>query len=295
MATAVEAALKVLLSEKHLYQGLDVDLAFMAGAAKQVEQERKDVPTTYHGMQRVSPPTGAEEIFATGKATVGQTWTPYIRLGGGKPEMVTAVGNVGSPIQFGLPTINTFCDLCKASWPFNPVPNGTLCVISDAQNAWFYLGYECQQCKAFVVRFLVRRHGFKLRLVGRDPIEVLPTPGVLPKSVSKYYSDGQIAHHAGQTLAGLFLLRTFVEQYWRTLQPVKELIAALPRATGDEQGEAYQKTLPDDFKARFPSLKDVYSQLSAAMHDARADAQLFEGSSAGIVKHFEARKLFELP
>jgi hypothetical protein len=104
-----------------------------------------------------------------------------------------------------------------------------------------------------------------------------------------------LAHHAGQTLAGLYLLRTFVEQYWRTLRPVKDLIAAVPRATGDEQGEAYQKTLLGDFKARFPSLKDIYGQLSAAVHDASADARLFEDSSARIVEHFAARKLFDLP
>jgi hypothetical protein len=295
MAAAVEAAVKVLLSEKHLYQAVEVDLAFMPEAARQIEQERRGMPTTFQGMQRVSPPNKADEILAGGKATVAQAWTPYVRAVEGKPDMVNVVGNVGSPIQFGLPTINTFCDRCGGRWPFNPVSKGALCVIGDQQEAWFYLGYECQQCKGFVVRYLVRRHGLKLRLVGRDPIEVLPAPTVLPKGVVKYYGDAQIAHHAGQTLAGLFLLRAFVEQYWRTLQPVKDLIAALPRATGDEQGEAYQKTLPDDFKARFPSLKDVYSQLSAAMHEARPDAQVFANSNARIVKHFEARKLFELP
>jgi hypothetical protein len=294
MAAAVEAALKVLLSEKHLYQTLEVNLGFMDAAAKQVEQERRGVPTTYQGMQRVSPPNKAEEILANAKLTVAQAWTPYIRVAEGKPDMVTTVGNAGSPIQFALPTINTFCDQCGTAWPFNAVSKGALCLIRDAQSAWFYLGYECQQCKGFGVRFLVRRQGFKLRLVGRDPIEVLPTPVVLPRIVSKYYSDAQIAHHAGQTLAGLFLLRTFVEQYWRTLQPVKDLISAIPRATGDEQGDAYQKTLPDDFKARFPSLKDIYSQLSAAMHEANADGDLFRDSSARVVKHFEARKLFDL-
>jgi hypothetical protein len=112
--------------------------------------------------------------------------------------------------------------------------------------------------------------------------------------VSRYYSDAQIAHHAGQTLAGLFLARVFIEQYWRSLQPVKDLLKITPRATGDEQGDVYQEALPTAFKEKFPSLKDIYGQLSAALHSADANAKLFDDSCAKIVKHFDARRLFEL-
>jgi len=63
---------------------------------------------------------------------------------------------------------------------------------------------------------------------------------------------------------------------------------------GEEQGAAYQATLPPDFKARFPSLSDVYSQLSGAMHEANPDAPLFERCCANAIEHFEARKLFKL-
>jgi hypothetical protein len=99
----------------------------------------------------------------------------------------------------------------------------------------------------------MRREALKLRLAGRDPIEILPTPKVLPKAPSKYYSDAIIAHHAGQTLAGLFLLRVFVEQYWRTVPAVQALLTEEPRATGERQGDAYQSSLPTDFKNRFLS------------------------------------------
>jgi hypothetical protein len=141
---------------------------------------------------------------------------------------------------------------------------------------------------------MVRRKGVKLILVGRDPIEALPTPEELPKSVSKYYGDAQIAHHAGQTLAGIFLLRTFIEQFWRTLPEVKQAIAAQPRTTGDQQGDIYQAGLPEKFKEQFPSLKDIYGRLSAAMHEAKPDALLFENSCVRVVKHFVARKLLDL-
>lgn len=141
---------------------------------------------------------------------------------------------------------------------------------------------------------MVRREGMKLRLVGRDPLEVLPVPKVLPKGQGKFYGDAQIAYHAGQTLAAIFLLRTFVEQFWRSLTQVQALVQRQPRATGDEQGTAYQDTLPTDFKSRFPSLSEIYTKLSAAMHEALADAALFEECCTKIVEHFEARKLFKL-
>jgi hypothetical protein len=123
---------------------------------------------------------------------------------------------------------------------------------------------------------------------------VLPTPKVLPKGVSRYFGNAQIAHHAGQTLAGLFLLRVFIEQFWRTNPEVKKLVEAQPKATGDEQGRVYQGTLPGDFKSRFPSLTDVYDKLSTAIHSADENAALFDESCAKIVKHFDARHLYEI-
>lgn len=133
----------------------------------------------------------------------------------------------------------------------------------------------------------------KLRLVGRDPIEAIPPPSAL-KGPTKYYSDAMIAHHAGQTLAGIFLLRTYVEQFWRTVPEVQAKIKHLARPTGDEQGAVYQTTLPPAFKSRFPSLSDIYGRLSEAMHEANADVALFEECCGKVVEHFEARKVFKL-
>jgi hypothetical protein len=124
--------------------------------------------------------------------------------------------------------------------------------------------------------------------------EVLPTPKVLPKPRGRFYGNALIAYHAGQTLAAIFTLRTFIEQFWRSLPQVQALIKQQPRATGDEQGQEYQATLPDDFKNRFPSLPEIYGKLSAAMHEANPDGGLFEDSCNELIEHFEARKLFKL-
>jgi hypothetical protein len=115
---------------------------------------------------------------------------------------------------------------------------------------------------------------------------------VIPKAQRKYFSDAIIAHHAGQTLAGLFLLRTFIEQFWRSLNVINEPLDQ--RVTGEDLGAAYGQTLPADFKSRFPSLGDLYGKLSLAMHNADANGELFESTVTAVTEHCEARRLFRL-
>lgn len=295
IAKAVEGAMKHLLSAKHLYQAVEPDLSFIPELAQTVQKQNPRmsqlIPSGGMPPSHSTPETMAKNALGMAQ----YAWTPYIHATQQeKAQFFPTTGPTSNPIQFQMPTINTFCSECQERWPFNPVSDGALCVIEDGKSQRYFLGYQCQQCKGPAIRFMVRREGLKLRLVGRDPIEVLPTPKVLPKAQGKFYGGAQIAYHAGQTLAGIFLLRTFVEQYWRSLSQVKALIQQMPRATGDEQGTTYQATLPADFKNRFPSLSDIYGKLSAAMHEARADGALFEECSGQIIDHFDARRLFKL-
>jgi hypothetical protein len=290
ISKSISEAFKRMLSEKHLYQVVELDLT---GIPKIAEEVRNTFKTPLTSTMRNPGPMrpSVEQVIAMGFNLAGKTWIPQ---GASFSPAMTITHEGQQFVQFDLPTINTFCTHCQDRWPFNPVFDILASTERNGQSQSFYLGYQCQQCKGAPVRFLISRDGVKIRMAGREPIEVLPVPKVLPKVVSKFYSDAQIAHHAGQTLAGLFLLRTFVEQFWRTLPTVKELIVKQPRATGDEQGEIYQKTLPTDFKDRFPSLSEIYGKLSAVLHEAKADSQLFDESSAKVIKHFEARRLYEL-
>jgi len=287
MGKAVAGAFKQLLSEKHLYQSVEVDLTLVKGAAKIILKDWHAGSSPVG--RRLGEPLPEDTIkLETSKVTNG-LWMPR--------ETTPTTHTFSSEsvfVGFELPTINTFCDSCKERWPFNPVTEGSYLVQGLGQDEFFYLGYQCQQCKGEAIRFLVRREGLKLRLAGRYPLEVLPTPKVLPKAVSNFYGNAMIAHHAGQTLAGLFLLRVFIEQFWRTIPAVKELIVKQPKATGDEQGSAYQATLPLDFKSRFPSLTDVYDKLSAAIHSADESASLFDDSCKKIEEHFDALRVFKI-
>ena len=278
-------ALKRLLCEKHLYQCVEVDQKPLTTMSKLTDDERVLDGYKAKGEKDVFDPAG------------------WIDLGLSIPWLIDGCnirGSMADIVLFQMPPIFTFCSTCDGRQPFNPVGQMSTSFLRVEHDEYFnqdqtyHLGYECQGCHKTFVRFLVRRDKLKFRLCGRDPIEAIPAPKELPKAYSKFYSDAQIAHHAGQTLAGIFLLRTFIEQFWRSVPAVKTVIQGQLRATGDEQGKAYQGILPDDFKGRFPSLLEIYGKLSAAMHDANADATLFEDSCAKVLEHFEARRLFKI-
>jgi hypothetical protein len=135
----------------------------------------------------------------------------------------------------------------------------------------------------------------KLTLCGRSIIESLPVPKSLPKSVAKFYGDAQIAHNAGQTLAGLFLLRTFIEQFWRKLaeRGVLAISNKDSRLQPDQLASAYNAILPEDFKNRFPSLSKIYDQISDCLHNAKPDDKVFANAADEIINHFDARQLFK--
>lgn len=150
----------------------------------------------------------------------------------------------------------------------------------------YTLCYLCQSCKKFPEVFMIRRTGGKLTLVGRTPMEHVDVPAVIPKDIAKFYSGAVIAHQSGQTLAGLFMLRTASEQFARKW--------AVPEDRSQAAIDKYMASLPDDFKGRFPSLADIYSQLSADIHAATGSAELFIDMTGKFVEHFDARRLYKL-
>jgi hypothetical protein len=286
MGRIVSAAMKDLLCTKHLYQSVEVNLLPLVDVSKRIREEISAGGPSLSSTRPPKIPATAADILVSGVAGVNVPWAFMGRIEGSVRELV----------PFVLPSINTFCNTCESRPPFNPVDEMGACVLdpNDEQNQWYELAYQCQQCKGTPVRFLIRRQGLKLRLCGRDPIEAVPAPKVLPKAPSKFFSAAQIAYHAGQTLAAIFLLRTFIEQFWRSLPEVQAVLKAQPRATGDEQGMTYQNTLPVDFRSRFPSLSEIYGKLSAAMHEANEDATLFEECCQKVEEHFDARRLFKM-
>jgi hypothetical protein len=291
----ISTSLRALLAEKHLYQSVTVDLSFLDQAATNRHQQARlqaAQPSIGGGGFRHVPPLEkirAElEIFWTG------AWFPT----GAKPLVQTGVDilyeNDRKVQKYPLPTVKLACNHCGERGPFNPT--GALVEIArkSAFDQWLSLSYECQNCKGEPIRFLVRRTGNKLTLSGRDPFETIELPSFIPKQHSENLRNALIASHAGQMLAGIFLMRVFIEQFWKSIPEVVDAVKGKSRPTGDELGEAYKATLPPEFKERFPTLAETYDALSDDMHSARGDAEVFEKCHAQIVEHFDARRLYRL-
>lgn len=276
---AIGEAFQTLLSTKHLYQSHELPLNFI--------QQMLDAK---EGVRRV------DDDKQIAQETSDYSWK--VLLGHATKDVND------SAIDFKVSNIKTFCHKCKERqafrlfdgherhWRNTWVEEAKFVRFQPAQ--MFYFAFQCQGCQAASVDFLVARDGLKLTICGRSPLEAISAPADIPKKFRKRYSDAIVATNAGQVLAGLFLLRVFIEQFWHSIAEVKEVVSKSGRATGDEMGAAYKTTLPEDFKSRFPTLLEVYGELSEAMHNAREDAELFQSACSRIIEHFEARRLFKI-
>ncbi len=265
---AVSSSLQNLLNNKHLYQSETITskaLAFKEtyGNGKPTEQAISEVEL-------------AKKYFF-------MPWNFICDTNNEKPNNDDIV----------IPNIETYCHLCKTRTAFKAISSveSSLHIPAQSEKRQVHLlSFMCQKCSITNVDFAITRSGMKLTLVGRSPIETIEAPPFIPKALRKYYSEAVIDRNAGATLQGLFMLRTLLEQYWKSLN----LRPNPSRPTGDELGDAYNESLPDDFKQRFPSLREIYAELSKAMHNAQSDNTLFDNSRSKIDEHFDAKRLFKI-
>jgi hypothetical protein len=155
----------------------------------------------------------------------------------------------------------------------------------------FVFVYRCEGCaaKGKPEAFLLRREGWTFSLDGRSPIEHVEIPSFIPEKERRLYRDAVIANNAGKTLAAIFYLRSFVEQFAR------RVTGLTGKQTGQEITSAYAATLPDQLRDTMPSLKEWYEKLSVPIHEAKDDAETFDAALERIIKHFEIRKVHEIP
>lgn len=289
--TETTKAFKILLSEKHLYQSVNVDTSYIEKTAEEINSyaHYKAASNTISGNR--PPITSKENYQKEGEKAFENAWEV------GNPETNKSLEwhdpeRATEKIQ--LPTIQTICPHCKERWPFNLVKNPKCETSETKHEQWFLLAYQCQACKKEPIRFLVKRSRKKLTLCGREPIETAPIPPCIPKPQANYYRKATIAAQSGEPIAANALLRTFVEQYWWSIKFVQESVKEIRRPTGDELGEAYKKILPEKLKGEFPTLCEVYSDLSAALHCANESPDIHTSACEKIIMHFDAIKLFEV-
>jgi len=265
---------KLLFEHKHLYQSVRVEAEPIL--TKMNEELSTNLPAYYSGL------------------FLGAWWPSD--PSDNRPALV-GVAATESYLDFKSPDVKLHCTKCNGTEAFNNLSSRI--VVQDVHPLSpeialyvftvqvFVFTFLCQSCKSIPEAFLVRREGDKITLSGRSPIEWVDVPKVIPKPVQKYFSDATVAHQSGQTLAGNFMLRTLIEQ-WSYSQ------AGTTTLSADQAIDAYMDNLPADFKSRFPSLRDVYSELSIDIHAATGSVQVFESSVRKITEHFDARRLFKL-
>ncbi|HET7153146.1 MAG TPA: hypothetical protein VFJ29_05215, partial [Candidatus Kapabacteria bacterium] len=285
-----------LLETKHLYQHIDIDPLPLSGclqeAFAEIEENKKYTgPNSLIYVFSKEYSEWKEKHGDEGKIFsvpwVGDTeWSlpPHMN---NKPLI--------DSINFQLEGVTVYCSKCKQSMTFH-LKHGKQFTYGleyyrkgeiDSVVQDFILALECQKCRNTPETFLIRRKNLRLTLCGRVPMESVPVDKDIPESAAEYIPDAVVAFQSGKILAGLFYYRVFVEQFLRKRYDAdSEKIDVLV--------SRYMEELPSDFKTRFPSMADIYSKLSEAIHKANKDEALYNKVHDEILEHFAARRLFKL-
>jgi hypothetical protein len=276
--------LKNLLENKHLYQQVKINAPEIL--KQQIDAEKQANLKTYLA-------NWATKELPQMRFVLADRPLSLVPRGASTPSLALTL----VPPNAGL-----FCGKCDRREAFAPI------CYSDAVNEinklnlhgskqinlpgdfqLFFLVYQCQRCFSTPEGFLIRRTSWNLGLHGRSPIELIETPVQIPKLELNLYRDAVLAFNSGKVLAALFYLRTFIEQFARRVTGRKG------RATGEEMLNDYYETLPSPTKDQMPSLREWYDRLSDALHSANPDSGLFEMAKTQIDKHFDIRRVFNIP
>jgi hypothetical protein len=269
----IARALKTLLEDRHLYQKETIEGAEIA------------VRTTLQSMT-----TTAEQKYLGDMMRVAGVSPTRLGTSADRSARIQGSSQYGGTfyveaLALSRENIKIFCPTCdgrEVAAPVSFIQGG------KGEDQIFLLVFQCQHCKKGCVSFLVKHEGWTLFLHGRSPMETPEIQPFIPKQERKYFRDAVIAFNSGKTLAALFYLRTFVDQFARR-QTGKR---------GRENGEvimaAYSETLPAKLRDSMPSLGKAYSDLSDAIHEPREDAVLFENATAAIEEHFDIRRVFKI-
>ncbi len=281
----IETMFQQLLNTKHLYQKVSVVLPDANDLLSSVSQKL----TESFGAINNSTRALFEQAYSYALGAEWSVRNPDERHPGfyGASKGVS----IEPSISIIASSIRSYCHTCGNEEPYNFVQGNDVLrefPYNHPTKQVFALAFRCQGCKGVPEVFLVRRDDNKLSLCGRSPIEQVVVASQLPKPQNKYISDATVAFNSGQILAGIFLLRVFIEQYVRSK-------SSTPNTDQMETlfGE-YANTLPVNFRNSFPSLKSIYDDLSVAIHAADPSDQIYLKAKERIEHHFEGKRAFRI-
>ena len=278
---AIETAFKQLLEEKHLYQNVIIDFSDAVARAG-------NVASNAHPMDKQSA--------ANARGIVSRVTAKRWVIAGAREATDSSKSSYEAALVFDVPPVRLFCVTCRRRERYEVTRAEDLTYDLYAKPLldppWgvadqiFVIALLCQSCKAFPEVVTIRRAAAKkkLTLSGRSPMEEAELPSSLPPKESEFFRDGLIAYNSGKTLAGLFYLRTFIEQFAR------RVLNETTRKTGQDILATYGRTVPANVRDAMPSLGECYEKLSIALHTANADSELFETTRTRIQQHFAFRQ-----
>jgi hypothetical protein len=286
-------ALQELLQEKNLCQSVSINLNFIKTWA--FESDEASGQDFYQN--RKDQPAAGEKDQNVGAQVLNANWYPEgcAPTGEAQPIPGSRALRVAS-YSFPLPPIKWSCEECLERSVFKAdLPRCRFVAGKDHDDEQsLLLSYECQACRGWRVRFFVSRKGEKLELSGRDAIAMQPVPRSVPAAVAHYFSEAQVAHRSGLSLAAFLLLREFIEQFWRSLPEMQEALSWSSQMTAIEVGECYATQLPLEFKAEYPSLTDCHNWLSNSILEPSLYRDRFEYCLRDVVEHLDGRRFRRL-
>jgi hypothetical protein len=279
LGQTASTTLQTLLETKHLYQSVEV-----IGLGAKVKELTEQMMNTDNKERFVK---WAKLELPKERFVLSEGPLTLVPRGGVDPAYSRPV------LTLEPPHASLFCAKCQRREAFVPIwfqdtsigPDRIL--MPDGMQTWL-ISYKCQRCRGVPENFLIRRDVWKLNLHGRSPMEEIEVPAYIPKDERDFYRDAVIAFNSGKTLAALFYLRTFIEQFARRITTIPG------QSTGAEIFTAYSATLPAQHRGSMPSLGRSYDKLSAALHSANADNALFETEKREIEHHFDIRRVHEM-
>ena len=274
--------------------------AEIAGTYAKILQEK-------HLYQRVT--IDFDAILAKVRNRIRETYAAVFESGWKKISPEIVLNSTASRLEeFQLLPVNVklFCRTCQRREPYRCLSakdvvgelrtghltgqfTPALAVRRDFQ--LFVFAFRCEGCAATGKPeiLVLRREAWTFSLDGRSPIEHIEIPNFIPEKERPLYRNAVIANNAGKPLAAIFYLRSFVEQFTRRMTGLSG------KQTGEVITSAYAATLPDPLRDTMPSLKEWYEKLSVPIHEAQDDDKTFDAALERINKHFEIRKVHDIP
>jgi hypothetical protein len=276
---AIAEKLKELLETKHLYQNVVVDVgALIEKFHKQLLLEN----------EKLALRKFATEVLGLNLVASESEVYPIDHKNYTLPTLI-------------LQNVKLYCSRCKQRETFSPTSSldatkdvadrrktSPRTALHPASFQLFLLTYQCETCRTIPVSFLVKRSGWKFIIEGRSPFEEVDVPNFIPKAERWLFSGAIVAAQTGNTLAGLFYLRSFIEQFARRQTRIKD------RQPGEAILDAYQSLLPESKRDHMPSLRSWYERLSVPVHTADANEELFQEALKEITEHFDFRRIYKI-